>query len=121
MDELRLDRKAVLVLHDWGSALGFDWAYRHPDRVRAIAYMEAIVGTMRWDDWTPERRTLFQRFRSPEGERLILDENAFVEVVLPSGILRKLTPEEFDESNARGVPPTDALVATPDPDRRRAA
>ena len=98
LDELRLDRKVVLVVHDWGSALGFDWAYRHPDRVRAIAYMESIVGTMRWDDYAPpERRTLFQRFRSPDGERLILEENAFVEVVLPSGILRKLTPEELDE------------------------
>jgi len=98
LEALGVHQRVTLVVHDWGSALGFDWAYRHPDCVRAIAYMEAIVGTMRWDEWTPEeRRTLFQRFRSPEGERLILDENAFIEVVLPSGILRRVTPAEFEE------------------------
>src|SRR5258708_5691609 len=96
MDALHLDRGVVLVVRDWGSALGFDWASRHSDRVRAIVYMEAIVGTLRWDEYQPERRALFQRLRSPEGERLVLDENAFVERVLPSGVLRKLTTEELE-------------------------
>lgn len=96
LDELELDDVA-LVVHDWGSALGFDWARRHPGRIRAIVYMEAIVGTMRWDEWAPGPRALFQRLRSDEGERLVLDENAFVETVLPASVLRKLTPEELEE------------------------
>jgi haloalkane dehalogenase len=97
MDALDLGRKVVLVEHNWGSALGFDWAYRHPDRVRAIVYMEAIVGTRRWDEYEPARRAVFQSLRSAEGERLVLEENAFIEQLLPSGVLRKLTPEELDE------------------------
>ncbi len=95
-DALGLDDVA-LVVHDWGSALGFDWARRHPDRVRAIVYMEAIVGTMRWDEWAPGPRALFQRLRSAEGERMVLEENAFVEAVLPGSVMRKLAPEELDE------------------------
>ncbi|HWL86506.1 MAG TPA: haloalkane dehalogenase [Polyangiaceae bacterium] len=97
LDALDLDQKVTLVVHDWGSALGFDWARRHPDRVRGIAYMEAIVCPMTWDRWSPQGKALFERFRSPEGERLILEENAFLERVLPGGILRKLTTAEHDE------------------------
>lgn len=87
----------VLVLHDWGSALGFDWARRHPDRVRGIAYMEAIAGPMTWEGRAPEARAMFERLRSPEGESLVLEQNAFVEKVLPSGILRTLTDAEMAE------------------------
>jgi haloalkane dehalogenase len=67
VNELRLDRKVVLVVHDGGSALGFDWAYRHPDRVRAVAYMEAIVGPMRWDDYAPPHQRFHVRVLGPRG------------------------------------------------------
>ncbi|WP_437332034.1 haloalkane dehalogenase [Sorangium sp. So ce394] len=97
LDELAPDRRAILVVHDWGSALGFDWARRHPERVRGIAYMEAIVGVMTWDAWPPMSRALFERLRSAEGDRLILEENAFIERILPSGVLRGLTEAELDE------------------------
>ncbi|GAO04179.1 haloalkane dehalogenase [Anaeromyxobacter sp. PSR-1] len=96
LDALDLD-DVTLVVHDWGSALGFDWARRHPERVGAIVYMEAIAGTMRWDEWPPGPRALFQRLRSSEGERLVLEQNAFVEQVLPASVLRRLEPAELDE------------------------
>lgn len=97
MDALGLDRRVVLVLHDWGSALGFDWARRHAERVRAIVYMEAIVGPLTWEGWHPNARALFERFRSAEGERLVLEDNMFVERVLPGSILRELTDAEREE------------------------
>jgi haloalkane dehalogenase len=89
---------AILVVHDWGSALGFDWAARHPARVRGIAYMESIVwAASDWSDWDPGAAALFQRFRSNEGEALILDGNRFVERVLPGSIQRTLSAAEFNE------------------------
>jgi haloalkane dehalogenase len=87
----------VLVLHDWGSALGFDWASQNRDRVAGIAYMEAIVTPVTWDDWPDDARGIFQGFRSPAGEELVLTKNLFVEAVLPSAVLRKLTDEERAE------------------------
>lgn len=88
----------VLVVHDWGSALGFDWANRHRDRVRGIAYMEAIVRPIAsWDDWSPSATPIFQGFRSDKGETMILDRNMFVERVLPGSVLRKLTDAEMTE------------------------
>lgn len=87
----------TLVLHDWGSALGFDWAARHPDAVRAIAYMEAIVCPFGWDDWPEAARGIFQAFRSPAGEEMILERNLFVEAVLPASVQRHLTNEEMAE------------------------
>jgi haloalkane dehalogenase len=88
----------TLVVHDWGSALGFDWARRHPDRVRGIAYMEAIVRPIAdWEEWPAPSRRLFQGFRSPAGEKLVLQDNVFVERVLPGSVLRELTPTEMDE------------------------
>ncbi|MCL8208584.1 MAG: haloalkane dehalogenase [Actinomycetia bacterium] len=86
----------ILVVHDWGSALGFDWARRHPDRVRGIAYMEAIVRPLRWEEWPNASRGLFQAFRSPAGESLILERNLFVERVLPGSILRRLSDAEME-------------------------
>ena len=97
LESMAFDEPLVLVVHDWGSALGFDWACRHPDRVRGIAYMEAIVGMRSWEDFPLASRPIFQAFRSPAGERLVLEENAFVEQVLPGAILRKLTEAEHDE------------------------
>ncbi len=90
-------RGVTLVLHDWGSALGFDWANRHRDCVKGIAYTEAIVQPVTWDDWPKAARGAFEAFRSPQGEELILEHNAFIEQVLPSSILRKLSDEEMAE------------------------
>jgi haloalkane dehalogenase len=97
LESMAFDAPIVLVVHDWGSALGFDWARRHPDRVRGIAYMEAIVGMRSWEDLPPPGRAIFKAFRSPDGERLVLEENAFVERVLPGNILRTLMEAEHDE------------------------
>lgn len=97
LDQLDIGDRVTLVLHDWGSALGFDWARRHPHRVRAIAYMEAIVTPLTWDDWPDRARGIFQGMRSAKGERLVLDDNSFVERILPSSILRGLTEAEHDE------------------------
>jgi haloalkane dehalogenase len=78
----RPDEKIVLVIHDWGSAIGFDWASAHPDRVSAIAYMEAILHPLDWSEWDPNLAPVFQGFRSEAGEKMILDENMFVERLL---------------------------------------
>jgi haloalkane dehalogenase len=94
-DALELER-VTLVGHDWGGAIGFDWAARHPDRVAGIAFMETIVRPMSWEEgFPPQGRDLFKAFRSPDGERLILDDNFFVEVFLPGGTQRTLSDEEM--------------------------
>jgi haloalkane dehalogenase len=86
----------LFVVHDWGSALGFDWANRHRDRVRGIAYMEAIVRPIAsWDEWSASATPIFQGFRSDKGETMILERNMFVERVLPASVLRKLTEAEM--------------------------
>jgi len=82
--------RIVLVVHDWGSALGFDWGRRHPRAVDGIAYMEAIVAPLTWDDWPEDAKGIFQAFRSPKGEELILERNYFVEKVLPLSVLSPL-------------------------------
>jgi haloalkane dehalogenase len=88
----------VFVVHDWGSALGFDWANHHRDRISGIAYMEAIVRPIAsWDEWSPQATPIFQGFRSDKGEVMILDRNMFVERVLPGSVLRKLTEAEMTE------------------------
>jgi haloalkane dehalogenase len=88
----------VFVAHDWGSALGFDWANRHRDRVRGIAYMEAIVRPIAsWDEWSAAATPIFQGFRSDKGEAMILERNMFVERVLPGSVLRKLSEAEMTE------------------------
>jgi haloalkane dehalogenase len=89
-------RGVTLVVHDWGSALGFHWARRHPDRVKALVYMEAIVRPLTWAEWPEASRKLFQGLRSPAGEELILTKNVFVERILPGSVLRGLTSEEMD-------------------------
>lgn len=97
IEQLGLEEPVVLVLHDWGSVLGFDWARRHPEQVRGIVYMEAIVGVMQWGDWSLAPRLLFRAFRSPLGEYLVLRHNLFVKRVLPAGVLRVLAPDEQAE------------------------
>jgi haloalkane dehalogenase len=94
-EHLGIDRDVVLVLHDWGSALGFDWASQNPDEVQGIAYMEAIVTPVSWDDWPEDARRVFQGFRSPAGDEMVLEKNLFVEGVLPAASLRDLTEEEM--------------------------
>jgi len=91
------NRPLVLVAHDWGSALGFDWANHHRDRVRGIVYMEAIVRPLSWSEWPEGSRRVFQGFRSAAGEEMVLDKNMFVERVLPASVLRKLESAEMAE------------------------
>jgi len=94
-ETLSLTQDVTLVLHDWGSALGFHRAFRHPRQVKAIAYMEAIAMPRRWSDFPSGRDQMFRAMRSSEGERLVLHENYFVETVLPRSILRRLSDEEM--------------------------
>lgn len=94
-DRIDLGGQVVLVLHDWGSALGFDWASRNPDRVRGIAYMEAIIRPLAWEDWPAEARRVFQAMRSEAGEAMALEDNVFVERILPAATLRTLTEDEM--------------------------
>ncbi|MGW4091551.1 haloalkane dehalogenase [Nocardia sp. NPDC004750] len=96
-DALDLGDNIVLVLHDWGSALGFDWANQHRDRVRAIVYMESIVMPVTWEQWPEGARGVFQGFRSPAGEGMVLQKNIFVERVLPGSVLRALSDAEMAE------------------------
>jgi haloalkane dehalogenase len=92
---LGVKQRVTFVVHDWGSALGFDWANRHRDAVKGIAYMEAIVRPMTWDEWPQPIQKLFQGFRSPAGEGMVLDQNVFVERVLPGSVLRGLSEAEM--------------------------
>ena len=85
----------ILVVHDWGSALGFWWAQRHPDRVRGLVYMEAIVRPLQWSDWPEAARKVFQGMRSPAGEDMVLQKNVFVERILPASVIRKLGEPEM--------------------------
>jgi haloalkane dehalogenase len=94
---LGVDRDVTFVVHDWGSALGFDWANRHRDAIAGIAYMEAIVRPVTWDEWPERARGIFQGLRSPAGEEMVLDKNLFVEAILPGSVLRSLTDEEMAE------------------------
>jgi len=95
-DALGLTENVILVGHDWGSALGFHWAHRHPERVRAIAYMEAIVRPMRWEEWPESAREVFRALRSEAGEEMVLEKNFFVERILPASVIRDLTEEEME-------------------------
>ena len=97
LDQLDLGDEVTLVVHDWGSALGFDWANRHRDRVRGIVYMEAIVRPVEWDEWPESARRIFQGLRSEAGEEMVLVKNLFVEAILPASIMRRLSDEEMDE------------------------
>ncbi len=90
-----LGGNVTLVIHDWGSALGFDWANRNRDRVKAIAYMEGIVRPMVWSEWNEQATQVFQGFRSPAGEKMVLEKNIFVEKVLPGSVLRGLSEAEM--------------------------
>ncbi len=94
-DAVLPDGPVVLVVHDWGGALGMYWARRHADRVAGIAYMETIVAPLRWDDWPEAATSIFQGLRSPAGEKLVLENNIFVERILPASVLRDLSEAEM--------------------------
>ena len=95
-DAMGLTSGVTLVVHDWGSALGFHWAKRNPERVKGLVYMEAIVRPVTWEEWPDAARQVFQGFRSPAGGEMVLEKNVFVERVLPGSVLRGLTEEEME-------------------------
>ena len=105
LDSLDLGDRVTLVIHDWGSALGFDWAMRNAPRVLGIAYMEAIVTPMSWSDWPQAARSFFEALRSNAGDELVLERNLFIERVLPASIIRDLTEEEMDAYRAPFLEP----------------
>jgi haloalkane dehalogenase len=107
------DQQVFLVIHDWGSGLGFHWARRHPEQVKGIAYMEAIVRPLEsWDDWAEDARKIFRAMRSPAGEEIILTKNVFIERILPSSIIRKLSDEEMSRYRARFTEPGESRRPT---------
>ncbi len=105
MDRLDLTANVTLVMHDWGTALGFDWARRHADAIKGLCYMEGFVMPLEWSDWPESIRGLFQSLRSPAGEKKILEENFFVEKILPGSIQRRLSDAEMAEYRRPFVTP----------------
>lgn len=97
LDRLTVNKRVILVIHDWGSGLGFDWANRNRDKVQGICYMEAIVQPVTWDDWPDSATEIFKAMRSPAGEEMVLEKNVFIERILPASILRDFTDEEMQE------------------------
>jgi haloalkane dehalogenase len=97
LDAVGVRDRVTLVVHDWGSALGFDWANRHRPALSGIAYMEAIVRPISWEEWPEPSRSVFHGLRSPAGEEMVLNKNVFVERILPASILRTLSEEEMAE------------------------
>jgi haloalkane dehalogenase len=96
LDEVDVTENVTLVIHDWGSALGFDWANRHPEAMSGVAYMEAIVRPVTWEEWPEGARDIFAAMRSEAGETIVLEKNVFVERILPASILRNLSDDEMD-------------------------
>lgn len=105
LEALDVRERVTLVMHDWGSALGFDWARRHPEAVKGIVYMEAIVKPGSWSEFPEPARKIFQTFRSPAGEQIVLQQNAFIEVNLPNTLLRTLSEEEMAQYRRPFVEP----------------
>lgn len=97
LDRLAVTQRVILVIHDWGSGLGFDWANRNRDKVQGICYMEAIVQPVTWEDWPDSATDIFKAMRSSAGEAMVLEKNVFVERILPASILRDFTDEEMQE------------------------
>src|SRR5262252_3327897 len=112
LDQLAVAQHVTFVIHDWGSALGFDWANRHRDAVKGIAYMEAVVRPSTWADFPEQARPMFQALRSPAGEAMVLDQNMFVEQAVPGSILRQLTDEEMAEYRRPFLEPGEARRPT---------
>jgi len=94
-DQLDLGNRVVLVLDDWGAVLGFDWARQNSQRVQGIVHMEAVAAPLGWSDLPEHAHPLFKALRSPEGERMVLEDNIFIERILPQAVLRELTADEM--------------------------
>ena len=109
---LDVNTNVTIVIHDWGSALGFHWANRHRECMKAIAYMEAIVRPIRWDEWPEASKKVFQGMRSESGEAMVLDNNIFVERILPGSVLREMTVAEMDEYRRPFVEPGESRRPT---------
>ena len=107
LNQLDVNSNVLLVIHDWGSALGFHWAKNNADSIRGVAYMEGIVAPVTWEDWPESARGIFQGFRSEKGEDLILNRNMFVDAVLPSSVIRDLSEEEMGHYRAAFSTPDD--------------
>lgn len=105
LSQLGVTKKVTFIVHDWGSALAFDWAYRHPDAVKGIAYMEAIVAPYSTGELPEMAQKIFNSLRSPAGEQMVLQQNSFIEVNLPNTILRKLSEEEINNYRKPFVTP----------------
>ena len=100
LEAIGANKRVTLVIHDWGSAIGFLWAMRHPTDVKGVAYMEGIVKPVSWSEWPEGAVGIFQGFRSKKGEDLILNRNMFIEAVLPNSIIRELSEAEMDAYRA---------------------
>ena len=111
-DAVLPDGRVFLVVHDWGSALGFHWARRHPERVAGLAYMEAIVRPVTWDEWPEAARQVFQGFRSEAGESMVLERNIFVERVLPGSTINGISDEAMEVYRRRYVQPGESRRPT---------
>ena len=109
---LGVESNVTWVVHDWGSALGFDWANRHRGATKGIAYMEAIVRPLTWEEWPDKARRVFQGFRSEAGEQMVLENNVFVERVLPGSVLRELTDREMSVYRAPYIEPGESRRPT---------
>jgi haloalkane dehalogenase len=112
LEALDVRERVTFVGHDWGAALAFDWARRHPDAVKGIAFMEAVAETSEWSDTPEGARERFQALRSPAGEQMVLEENSFIEFNLPKTILRTLTEEEMNEYRRPFTEPGEARRPT---------
>jgi haloalkane dehalogenase len=112
LETLGVTERVTFVIHDWGSALGFDWANRHREAVKGLAYMEAIVRPFTWEEFPPQARPIFEALRSPAGEELVLEQNLFVERNLPATILRTLSDEEMNEYRRPFLEPGEARRPT---------
>jgi haloalkane dehalogenase len=100
LERIGANKNVTLVIHDWGSGIGFLWAMRHPAAVKGVAYMEGIVKPVSWVDWPEGAVGIFKGFRSDKGEDLILNRNMFIEGVLPSSVIRPLSDTEMDAYRA---------------------
>jgi len=100
LESIGANENVTLVIHDWGTGVGFLWAMRHPAAVKGVAYMEGIVKPVSWRDWPESAVGIFKGFRSDKGEDLILNRNMFIEGVLPSSVIRPLSNAEMDAYRA---------------------
>ena len=97
LDSLDLGNEINLVIHDWGSAMGFQYARENPDRIKSITFMEAIVMPLTWDQWPENARNIFQLMRSEAGEEIVLEKNVFVERILLNDSASGFSEEEKNE------------------------